>query len=264
MVVRIMRVSVSGVGLTVPQIVAIEDRSDERKSTLATSVYERLRTDLLSGRLEPNSKLRVEWVAANYGAGTSPVREALNRLAAEGLLTRHDQRGFSVVSVSLEDLEELTRTRCWVEEIALRESIAHRTPAWEEDIVLALHWLGRAPPKMPGELHVANPEWERRHRGLHRALISGCRSRWIIGLCDNLADQAYRYRQIARRGIGEARDALGEHRTIAELAIAGRADEAVAALLAHYRETTEICRIGLQDLSPASEMPKKILRRVAE
>jgi DNA-binding GntR family transcriptional regulator len=247
-----------------PQLAAVEERSDERKSTLATSVYERLRADLLSGRLEPNSKLRVEWVAANYGAGTSPVREALNRVAAEGLLIRHDQRGFSVVPVSLEDLEEITRTRCWVEEIALRESIRHRTPAWEEEIVLALHWLGREPPKMPGEEHVTNPEWERRHRGLHRALISGCRSRWIIGLCDNLADQAYRYRQIARRGIGEARDALGEHRIIAELAIAGRADEAVAALLAHYRETTEICRVGLQGQADAPQLPKRNLRRLLE
>lgn len=237
---------------------------DDRKATLATSVYERLRADLLSGQLEPNSKLRVDWVASTYGAGTSPVREALSRLAAEGLLVRHDQRGFSVVSVSVEDFEELTRTRCWVEEIALRESIANRTPAWEEGIVLALHWLVRTPPEMPGEHHLTNPEWERRHRDFHRALISGCRSRWIISFCETLADQAFRYRQIARRGKGVSRNALSEHQAIAEMAITGRADEAVAMLLAHYRQTTDICRDGLCDDLPAPRPAKRSSRRTID
>ena len=101
-------------------------------------------TDLLDGVLEAESKLRVEWVVSKYGAGASPVREALNRLASEGLLGRHDQRGFFIMPVSASELEELTRTRCWLEERALRESIAHRTAEWEEQLVLALHRLGRA------------------------------------------------------------------------------------------------------------------------
>ncbi|MGT2465370.1 GntR family transcriptional regulator [Mesorhizobium atlanticum] len=91
------------------------------KSTLASAVYQQLRDDLLRGALEVETKLRVEWVVSRYGAGASPVREALNRLAAEGLLGRHDQRGFFLMPVSAAELEELTRTRCWLEERALRE-----------------------------------------------------------------------------------------------------------------------------------------------
>src|SRR6185437_118215 len=98
---------------------------------------------------EPNSKVPVEWVVATYGAGSSPIREELTRLASEGLLDRRDQRGFSVVPVSVDDLEELTRTRCWLEAIALRESIEHRTQEWEERIVLALHHLTRTPRRLP-------------------------------------------------------------------------------------------------------------------
>ena len=223
---------------------ATADLNDEGavpKSTLASTVYHQLRDDLLHGVLETESKLRVEWVVSRYGAGASPVREALNRLASEGLLGRHDQRGFFIMPLSAAELEELTRTRCWLEERALREAIANRTHEWEEQLVLALHRLSRTPRRLPEDPSVTNPDWEKLHRAFHRALISACRSRWLVGFCDQLADQAYRYRQMARGGAGVQRDELGEHRLIAERALDGDADGAVQALLDHYRLTTALC-----------------------
>ena len=70
------------------------------KSTLASSVYQQLRDDLLRGALEAESKLRVELVVSRYGAGASPVREALNCLAAEGLL---DLSKINVATFALAD-----------------------------------------------------------------------------------------------------------------------------------------------------------------
>ena len=227
------------------RVIEIAD-ADGGKSTLASTVHGRLRHDLLYGVLEPGTKLRVEWVVKTYGAGASPVREALNRLASEGLLGRHDQRGFFVMPVSAEELEELTRTRCWLEELALRESLANRTPEWEEELVLARHRLSRTPRRLSDDPAATNPDWERLHRAFHRALISGCRSRWLLGFCDQLADQAHRYRQIALTGAQARRDEVAEHRAIADSAIAGDADAAVAALLAHYRLTSELCMRQLE------------------
>jgi DNA-binding GntR family transcriptional regulator len=215
------------------------------KSTLASAVYQQLRDDLLRGALEVETKLRVEWVVSRYGAGASPVREALNRLAAEGLLGRHDQRGFFLMPVSAAELEELTRTRCWLEERALRESIAHRTAESEEQLVLALHRLARAERRLPEDPSTNNPEWEKLHRAFHRALISACRSHWLIGFCDQLSDQASRYRLISQDAPGIGRDDLGEHRIIAERTLDGDADGAVEALLNHYRLTAALCMEGL-------------------
>lgn len=211
------------------------------KSTLASSVYQQLRDDLLRGALEAETKLRVEWVVSRYGAGASPVREALNRLAAEGLLGRHDQRGFFLMPVSAIELEELTRTRSWLEERALRESIAHRSAEWEEQLVLALHRLARAERRLPEDPATNNPEWEKLHRAFHRALIGACRSHWLIGFCDQLSDQASRYRLISQNAPGMGRDDLGEHRIIAERTLDGDADGAVEALLNHYRLTAAMC-----------------------
>jgi DNA-binding GntR family transcriptional regulator len=218
----------------------LNDEGAGSKSTLASAVYHQLRDDLLHGVFEAESKLRVEWVVSRYGAGASPVREALNRLASEGLLGRHDQRGFFIMPVSAAELEELTRTRCWLEERALREAIAHRTAEWEEQLVLTLHRLARAPRRLP-DSSSTNPDWEKLHRAFHRALISACRSRWLVGFCDQLADQAYRYRQIARDGAGVQRDELKEHRLIAGHTLDGDGDGAVEALLNHHRLTTALC-----------------------
>ena len=97
----------------------------EPAGTLASSVYDRLRGDILSGSLPPGEKLRTEALRARYEVGNSPIREALNRLSADGLVTREDQKGFRVAAASRADLEELVKTRCWLEQIALRESIAN-------------------------------------------------------------------------------------------------------------------------------------------
>jgi len=242
----------------------LNDDGTGAKSTLASTVYHQLRDDLLGGVLETESKLRVEWVVSKYGAGASPVREALNRLASEGLLGRHDQRGFFIMPVSAAELEELTRTRCWLEERALRESIAHRTAEWEEQLVLALHRLGRASRLSPQNLASLNPDWEKLHRTFHRALISACRSHWLVGFCDQLSDHAYRYRQMANDRQSMQRDDFAEHRLIAECALDGNADGAVQALVDHYELTAAMCmerfRQG-EDAKVTSSAPGQRARR---
>ena len=112
-------------------------------ATRATSLYEQLRSDLLAGQHEPGSRLAIEALGAHYATSQTPLREALNRLVADGLVQRREQRGFAVAAISPADLDEITRTRCWLEEIALRESIAARSTAWEEALVLAHHTLAR-------------------------------------------------------------------------------------------------------------------------
>lgn len=233
----------------------------EGKGTLATSVYAQLRADLLSGRLEPETKVRVEWVVSQYGAGASPVREALNRLASEGLLDRQEQRGFSVVPISESDLEELTRTRCMVEELALREAIRNHSIPWEEEIVLALHRLSRVPRHPADDAEASNPDWEGAHRRFHRALIAACRSAPLVGFCEQLADQAFRYRQIANGNAKIARDQMSEHRDIAEFTLAGDADRAAETLRRHYQLTSDLCRDWLQQRKSRETSALRSIRR---
>lgn len=211
-------------------------------ATRATSLYDQLRTEVLAGVLEPGSKLGIEGLCERHATSQTPLREALNRLVADGLVQRREQRGFVVAPISAEDLAEITRTRCWLEEIALRESIARHGTDWEEALVLAHHRLARTPRSLADDRFEDNPEWEPRHRAFHHALISGCGSRWLLGFCDQLADQHQRYRRVSAPRALKNRGVKSEHQRLLEAAIAGRADEAVALLKAHFERTAQIIR----------------------
>ena len=113
--------------------------------TQASIVYDQIRQDILTGELKPGAPLRVSRLRERYETSGSPVREALNRLSANGLVGSEDNRGFNVPEISRDELIELYETRFWIEEIALRESIIHGDESWEESIVLALHRLTRLP-----------------------------------------------------------------------------------------------------------------------
>ena len=217
--------------------------------TLASSVYDMMRQDILKGDLPPGEKLRVEYMRDRYGVGASPIREALNRLSVDGVVMRVDQKGFRVATVSVAELDELIKTRCWLEETAIRESIAAGDDAWEERLVLAFHRLSKAPRSAEQITYAINPDWEVLHRAFHLALIGACGSRWLISYCEQLNDLADRYRQLAARVTYPRRNELDEHKAIMDAAVNRDPDRAVEVLMDHYRRTAEIIRDSVDQIS---------------
>lgn len=207
-------------------------------TTRASAVYDAMRVDILHGVFKPGEKLKVDAVGTRYGVGASPVREAMNRLSAEGLVARSDQRGFSVASLQWDELEVLTNTRCEVEGLCLRQSIERRTPEWEDALVLLLHKLSRTPRSLASDHYIPNPDWEALHREFHAQLLANCPSRWLRDFCASLTNEAYRYRQIAATRNFSSRNEHGEHAALFHAAIEGKADEAVRCLTEHYRKTS--------------------------
>src|ERR1700740_975433 len=214
-------------------------RDESRAGTWATAAYERLRQDIVGGRLIPGEKLRVDALRDRYEIGGSPLREALARLTAEGLVFQQEQRGFRVSAISANDLMELTATRLWVNEIAVRDAIAHGDVAWEENIVLAFHRLKRTPLRLRNDPTV-NADWNRLHRAFHVALVAACRSRWMLGFHNTLFDCAERYRNVVAVLSHENRDSVGEHAAIMEATIERKSEVAISLLNAHYERTTSL------------------------
>jgi len=214
--------------------------SDSRISTQASTVYDRLQDDILSGRLEPGRKLRLKDLIEQYATGNSPLREALNRLSANGMVLREENRGFRVPPARTSELMELTRTRCWLEEIALRQSITNGDENWEERIVLAFHWLSRAAKSNKAEAMHTSAEWEEHHREFHLALISACDSSILIDFCTQLHKRTFRYRNLAEVVAYRDRHELEEHRELQQAVLNRDADLAVALLNKHYTITAEI------------------------
>src|SRR5690606_26768240 len=127
--------------------------------------------------------------------------------------------------------------RCWVEERALRESIANGDDAWEERIALALFRLKRVSKAPEQAKQRRDAAWIQAHREFHHALLTGCGSPMLLDYCGQLFDQNIRYSQIARAVSQSERDNDIEHVEIADAALERDADSAVDRLLAHYRTT---------------------------
>jgi DNA-binding GntR family transcriptional regulator len=219
------------------------------QSTLSSSAYERIRQDILRGELAPGLKLRIDYVTSRYGIGSSPVREALSRLTADELVERHEQRGFVVAQISIDQLREVIKTRCWLEEVAIREAIRNATEASEDALVVALHHLSRTPKSDTQDPQRINPKWEERHAIFHDALIANCGSTLLFQYCRELRGLADRYRLLAAASVPPRKE-LDEHKAIFEAVIDRSAERASALLREHYGITQAIIEQHLS-ASPA-------------
>lgn len=224
--------------------------------TVAESVYNRLRDDIVWGHLTPSSPLRSDELRERYKVGVSPLREALTRLTSERLVVAIGQRGFTVAPLTSDDVQDTKDTRLLVEREALTRSIKLGGIAWETGLVAAFHALSRVPiPRRPGP---AWRSWAPMHRQFHMALISACGSRWQLEFAAQLFDQAERHRTLRARVNQEfalKRDIASEHRKIFDAAMARDIRAAVRALERHYENTAD------QVLSAISRKPKVVQRR---
>lgn len=206
--------------------------------SLTSAVLARLRAEILSSRLKPGEKMLIAGLAECLGVSLSAVREALARLAAEGLVQGEDQRGFRVSPVSVEDLRDITRTRVDLESMALRRALELGDARWEAGIRDAHARLAATPLPRPGEAGPRFERWRARHQEFHLALVAGCQSRWLLRFRHILFEQSERYRFLAY-GV-RPRDIAGEHRRIMRLTLARDVKAAVSALGHHLTLTSDI------------------------
>ena len=218
--------------------------------SLTSAVLAQLRAEILSCRLEPGEKLLIAGLARGFGVSLSAVREALSRLAAEGLVESEDQRGFHVSPVSLEGLLDITRTRIEIEGLALRRAIELGDARWEEAVRGAYQRLATTPLPRPADPGPAFEHWRALHAQFHLALVAACGSGWLLRFRTLLDEQSERYRSLAHHV--QPRDVEGEHRTLMQAALDRDAEAALGALRHHLALTAAIIMESRWGLPPGS------------
>ncbi len=216
-------------------------------TTFAIEIYKRLREDIINAVLEPGKKLRIRDICTHYATGLSPVREALSRLSSEGLVDQSAQRGFTVANFSVAELEELIRTRRWVDEQGLRESLRLGDQAWEENVVLSYYRLSRTPRYTEQGGAVRNPAWYEAHKNFHLALMDACGSQWLKRFSLTLFDAMERYRALSRTPGVARSNHLDEHRAIMEAAVARDTELAVKLISDHFQRTGQLVHEKLSE-----------------
>ncbi len=232
-----------------PPIDSAAGSGDAMPRTLVERAYLNLRNDVVSGKLAPGERLRVEHLKDHYGVGAGTLREALSLLVSDALVTSEGQRGFRVAPISLGDLEDVTNTRVMLETEALRQSIRHGDAQWEAKLVQSYELLSATESDLAES---GSALWERRNKAFHEALIAGFNSTWSKYLLSILYRHAERYRHINFRLTAShtsGRDVHQEHEAIFRAAIARQEARAALALEAHIRLTHDIVRL---QANPAS------------
>ena len=94
------------------------------KRSLAEQAYLELVRKIMEGRLDGGARLTEEGLCREFGISRTPVREALRRLAEEGLIEALPRRGYQVCRPDPEAVEELFACRAMIEPLALKSAIS--------------------------------------------------------------------------------------------------------------------------------------------
>ncbi|MFM2356012.1 MAG: hypothetical protein RLZZ528_1748 [Pseudomonadota bacterium] len=195
-----------------------------RKETLASRIAADLRQSILSGDLAPGSRINLDHLRLRFGTSISPLREALARLTADGLVLFEDQRGFRVAPVSATDFADIADLRRDLHAKALAGAMASAGIEWEAGLVRTLHLLSRSP---------ATPLSQ---AVFLAALARGCDRPVLIDLCARSASLASRYLGLAGFAPGTPQD-LHEMEGIVRAATARQVEAALTALHRHLSRT---------------------------
>jgi GntR family transcriptional regulator, carbon starvation induced regulator len=235
------------------------DLDEESAETLGDTVFGRLKNDILLGVLAPGSRLRFNILQERYEVGTSPLREALSRLAAGRLVLQETNRGFRVPPISRADFADITKVRREIECPAIVESVRQGDNDWEERLIIADHRLRRVSRdgKKAFPDHGVSGEWESRHREFHLALIGACGSEWTLHFCGLLYDQFDRYRRSVGTDAGAQAPLARHHALLVEAALARDATKAGEVLADHIDQTAELILKYLGGSRPAAKRRTK-------
>ncbi len=206
-----------------------DDASIRGHRTLAEKAFGTLHTAIITGRLRPGARLPIEELAELLQMSPMPIREALRRLDAAGLVDNIPHRGARVTELSITDLEEVYEARLALEMLAISRAAERFTG---EDEALArerLDALQRMPDDNSGATSAA-------HEELHFALYGAARSAWLLRLILPIWETSERYclevpqcRQLDARA--------GEHDEILAACVANDPDHAAQALHDHLATT---------------------------
>lgn len=218
-------------------VVEIGERPDAY-ATQSESAYAAIREDILAGRLEPGRKLLLGKLCDQYRVGSSPLREALSRLAGERLVLAQGQRGYWVAAMSEAEFNDITDMRLLLEPEALRRSIANATMDWEGRVAAAFHRLSRIEAALDTDRQGLSRDWELENRAFHLALIDNCGSPSLLRFVTGIAELSERYRRqsVSMRAVPKETLML-EHKAVFDAAMKRNAGLATELLKVHLRNS---------------------------
>jgi DNA-binding GntR family transcriptional regulator len=194
-----------------------------RFTTKAEAVYEEIRRRILRGVLPPASPLNQDALALELGVSVTPVREAVRRLEADGLLQVHAHRSVLVSPLSLSELSEIYDVRLQLDPYA---AAVATTKARAEALARIEQMAQTLVSRDPLEQATIN-------RAFHRAIYVESRNGLLIGILDGLWERTDRYRIMLVSTEIDVKAVVNEHLEIVAAMRARRPREVAKLIRAH-------------------------------
>ena len=195
--------------------------------------YSALREQILDGDLAPGTVLGEVEQAARLGVSRTPLREALARLASEGLVSPHSGRGVVVTEVSVDRVAELFEVRAALEEQAARLAARRRDPAVFERLQAEL----RLAPALLENGDPARHEYYELVTRLDAAIDEAVQNPLLVATLTGVRTHVARIRRLAHDNPERLREAAREHLMIVDAIVDGSESLAAHATQLHLHRS---------------------------
>lgn len=205
------------------------------RRSLGTDVYGAIWDRLATRELQPGERLSDLHLSRELGVSRTPVREALHRLAQDGVVVYKPNRGFFVASFSARDVSEIFDLRMALETLALRTMAARQASIDISGQVEALERVAAliADAREREDANDAASAFLEVDQGFHQWLIQGSGNQRLIAMTNGLWGQITIFQRAGTHVPGWVEIALEQHREILRNLRNGKADQAERALERH-------------------------------
>lgn len=194
-------------------------------ASAADLICEALETEIVTGVLPLGTRLEEPAIAERFGVSRTPVREALHRLSASGLVELKARRGTRVVNPPLPRMVEMFEVMAELEAMCGRLCARRADSAVLAELNATLEACARTAAD-PSAYYTAN-------RDFHEAIYNGSGNGFLAEEARALQHRLAPYRRLQLRTPRRIGQSLAEHRAIAAAIMAGDGDSAAEALRAH-------------------------------
>jgi len=200
-------------------------------------VYLELRELLVQGRIRPGEAIEEGRLLKELSVGRTPLREAILRLATEGLIEILPRRGTFATDIVFSDVQDLLEMRYHLEGLCARLAAERITG---DELSRMERILGGA-----GSLATNTAELVRVDREFHRALIEATRNRFLVETFWRLYNLSLRLMYVTRSRICEFPDVVEQYLAVLDALKRKDADAAERAVLEHLADFRERLRQSL-------------------
>ena len=209
--------------------------------------YAALREDILDWRLEPGTVLGEVEQSERLGISRTPLREALARLLADGLVVAQGGRGLVVTAVSVNDIAQLFELRQALEQQIARQAARHRDPAVFDALALEFR---TAPTLLERSDHAGYYELVSR---FDAEMDAASANSYLVSALRSLRPHLVRLRRISADDTARLLSAAQEHLLIVEAVAAGDSELAASATNVHLNQSLTSILATAQALSQQTE-----------